>query len=143
VDHALKNGFTVLWATDVSEKTFSGKNSLAVNPIQPWEDMDETDRDSLWKSPRPEKIVTQEERQMGFDNLTTTDDHGMHIVGLVKDQNNTEYYLVKNSWGTDVNKKTLGFIYVSKAYFRNKTMSIMMNKNAVPKEIGKKIGLVN
>ncbi|MEP7196919.1 MAG: C1 family peptidase [Saprospiraceae bacterium] len=141
VDNALKNGYTVIWATDVSEKTFSGKNSLALNPIQAWEDMDEADRDSLWKKPCPEKLVSQEERQVGFDNLSTTDDHGMHIVGLVKDQNGSEYYLVKNSWGKDVNKKTGGYLFVSKAYFRNKTMSIMLHKNAVPKDIGKKIGL--
>lgn len=138
VDHAVKNGFTVLWSTDVSEKTFSAKNGLALNPVQAYEDMDEADRDSLWKRPGNEKYVSQEERQTGFDNLSTTDDHGMHIVGLVKDQNGTEYYLVKNSWGTDVNKKTGGYLYASKAYFRNKTMSVMVHKDAVPKEISKK-----
>lgn len=135
VDHAIQNGFSVLWATDVSEKTFSAKNGIALNPIQAWEDMDEADRDSLWKNPSPEKFVNQEERQIGFDNLSTTDDHGMHIVGLVKDQTGTEYYVVKNSWGTDVNKKTAGYLFASKAYFRNKTMSIMLHKNGIPKSI--------
>ncbi|NOT37661.1 MAG: aminopeptidase [Saprospiraceae bacterium] len=135
VDNAINNGYSVLWATDVSEKSFSAKNGLAINPIQAWEDMDEADKDSLWKTPSPEKIVTQEERQLGYDNLTTTDDHGMHIVGLVKDQKGTEYYVVKNSWGTDVNKSTAGYLYVSKAYFRNKTMSIMLHKNGVPTQL--------
>lgn len=138
VDNAIKNGYTVLWASDVSEKTFSAKNGIAINPIQAWDEMDEADRDSLWKRPSPEKYVTQEERQVGFDNLTTTDDHGMHIIGMMKDQNGTDYYVVKNSWGTDVNKKTGGYIYVSKAYLRHKTMSIMVNKAAVPTDLQKK-----
>ncbi len=139
VDNAIKNGYSVAWATDVSEKTFSAKNGLAIQPIQAWEDMDEADRDSLWKTPSSEKYVTQDERQVGFDNLSTTDDHGMHIVGLLKDQIGTEYYLIKNSWGTDVNKKTAGYLYASKAYFRNKTMSVLLHKNAVPKDIMSKL----
>ncbi|MCC6816086.1 MAG: aminopeptidase [Saprospiraceae bacterium] len=139
VDHAIKMGYSVLWATDVSEKTFSAKSGLAINPIQPWEDMDEADRDSLWKRPSPEKFVSQEERQVGFDNLSTTDDHGMHIVGKVKDQNGSNYYVVKNSWGTDVNKNTAGYLYASEAYFRNKTMSIMLHKNGVPSAITMKL----
>lgn len=141
VDQAIKSGYSVLWATDVSEKTFSAKNGLAINPYMAWEDMSDTERDSLWKAPHPEKFVTQEERQLGFENLSTTDDHGMHIVGIMKDQNGTEYYVVKNSWGAAINKTTGGYIYVSKAYFRNKTMSVMLNKNALNKDLKAKLGL--
>lgn len=140
-DQAIKNGYSVLWATDVSEKTFSAKNGLALNPYLSWEDMNDAERDSLWKAPHSEKVVTQEERQAGFDQLSTTDDHGMHIVGLLKDQKGTEYYAVKNSWGTSVNKDTEGYLYASKPYFRNKTMSIMVHKNAIPRDIRTKLGI--
>jgi bleomycin hydrolase len=139
-DHAIEKGFSVVWASDVSEKTFSAKEGIALWPEKAWEDLSAGERDSLWKAPGREKWVTQEERQMAFDELTTTDDHGMHITGMVKDQNGTKYYIVKNSWGT-VKKEMNGFIYVSQPYFRSKTMSILVHKDAIPSAIRRKLGL--
>ncbi len=89
--------------------------------------------------PGKEKTITQEMRQEAFDNYTTTDDHGMLIVGIAYDQNGNKYYKVKNSWGT--NDKYNGFFYASEAFVRYKTMSIMINKNALPKQIAKKLNL--
>ena len=83
--------------------------------------------------------MTAEERQQGFDELTTTDDHGMHITGSATDQNGTKYYIVKNSWGTDVNKSTGGYLYVSQPYFRAKTMSMLVHKDAIPASIRQKL----
>ena len=88
------------------------------------------------KGPVKEKKVTQEMRQAGFDNFETTDDHGMEIVGIAKDQKGNKYYKVKNSW--DTNQVYDGFIYVSEPFFLEKTMSVMVNKNAVPSKISKK-----
>ncbi len=139
-DHALDKGYTVMWATDVSEKTFSKEYNIAVNPYQNWEDMDQATRDSLWMAPQPEKMVTQEERQKSFDLLQTTDDHAMHIVGYATDQLDNRYYIVKNSWGT-TNKYTRGYIFASDAYFRHKTTSIMLHKDAIPKDIRRKLGI--
>ena len=82
---------------------------------------------------------TPEERQRAYDNWETTDDHGMQIYGIAKDQKGTEYYMVKNSWGTVGDYK--GIWYVSKAYARYKTMNIVVNKKALPKEIAKKLGI--
>ena len=109
-------------------------------PAKPWDDMSQAERDSLWKAPAKEKIVSAEERQAAFDELTTTDDHGMHIVGMVSDQTGTKYYTVKNSWGT-VKKEMNGYLYVSQPYFRFKTMSIMVHKDAIPAAVRQKIGL--
>lgn len=139
-DNAVEKGFSVIWASDVSEKSFSAKEGLALWPEKSLADLSEAGRDSLWKMPGKEKIVTQEERQQAFDEFTTTDDHGMHITGEVQDQNGTKYYTVKNSWGT-VKKEMNGYIYVSQPYFRSKTMSIMVHKDAIPKEIRQKLGL--
>lgn len=140
-DNAINKGYSVLWASDVSEKTFSAKEGMALMPQKPWEDMSAGERDSIYKAPVPEKWVTQEERQKAFDELSTTDDHGMHITGMVEDQQKTKYYIVKNSWGTNVNKSSAGYLYVSQPYFRFKTMSIMVHKDAVPASVLKKIGM--
>jgi len=78
-------------------------------------------------------------RQKEFDNFKTTDDHLMHITGKAKDQNGTVYYMMKNSWGTG--NLYSGYQYVSKNYFQMKTISIMVNKDALPKEIKKKLGV--
>lgn len=140
-ENAVLLGYSVLWASDVSEKTFSAKEGLAVMPEKAWEDMTQGARDSIWKAPVKEKWLTAEERQQGFDELTTTDDHGMHITGMVKDQNGTKYYTVKNSWGTTVKKEMGGYIYVSQPYFQAKTMSMMVHKDAIPKAIRQKLGI--
>jgi bleomycin hydrolase len=140
-ENAVQNGYSVLWATDVSEKTFSAKEGLALIPEKVWDDMTPGERDSIWKAPLKEKWVTQAERQLAFDDLSTTDDHGMHITGMVRDQAGTNYFTVKNSWGTTVKKEMGGYLYVSQPYFRYKTMSIMVHKDALPKPIRQKLGL--
>jgi bleomycin hydrolase len=87
----------------------------------------------------PEKTITQEMRQVAYDNYQTTDDHGMHVTGLVKDQNGTKYYRVKNSWGTG--NHCNGYFYASEAFVRYKTMNIMLHKDALPKKLAKKLGI--
>ena len=89
--------------------------------------------------PVKEKTVTQETRQDGYDRKLTTDDHGMHIVGLFKDQNGTRYFLVKNSWGTD--NLPQGYLYVSEHYFRLKTINVYLNKNGLAKDLKGKLKL--
>lgn len=139
-ENAVDKGFGVVWAADVSEKTFSAKEGMAIMPAKTWEDMSIGERDSIWKAPLKEKMVTQEQRQAAFDEMSTTDDHGMHITGIVKDQAGTKYYTVKNSWGT-VKKEMNGYLYVSQPYFRSKTMSILVHKDAIPAAIRQKLGI--
>ena len=137
IDHALKNGYTVNWATDVSEKYFSWKNGVAFVPEKDFEDMSKEEKDDMFNGPKPERKLTEEMRQIAFNNYTTTDDHGMHIVGLAKDQNGKEYYIVKNSWGESNDYK--GYLYVTKAYVQFKSTAILLNKAGVPKDIMKKL----
>jgi bleomycin hydrolase len=154
IDYAIGNGYTVAWACDVSEKGFSWKNGLAVVPSEDVEDLDNTEK-SKWEGLAPkekndvfydfsrirkEKTITQELRQMSFDNLTTTDDHGMHITGIAKDQNGTKYYIVKNSWNVDGNPYK-GYLYASEAFVKYKTTSLLVNKQSIPKDIRKKSGI--
>ncbi|GAA0883089.1 MULTISPECIES: aminopeptidase C [Sphingobacterium] len=139
IDNALQKGYTVAWATDVSEKGFSWKNGVAYVPEKPFEEMTDQEKSTMFVGPKPELKVTAEERQKAFDNWQTTDDHGMHIVGLVKDQNGKEYYIVKNSWGTTNDYH--GYLYASKEFVRYKTTSLMLHKDGLTKDLKSKINI--
>lgn len=150
-DNALKNGYTIAWGSDVSEDGFSYYDGVAVVPetnednlegteLSKWQKLsDRAKRNYGLKSPVKERTITQEIRQQAFDNYETTDDHGMHIVGMAKDQNGSEYYIVKNSW--DTNNIYKGYLYVSKAFYAYKTLDIMVHKNAIPSDIKKKLNI--
>ncbi len=139
MDHALKNNYSIAWATDVSEKGFSHKNNLAILPDKDWDKMTKSERDSVFQSPVKQEKVTQKDRQKGYDNYQTQDDHGMHIIGMAHDQNGHKYYIVKNSWGKS--NECGGFLYASEAYVRAKTIDIMIHQNAIPNKISSKIEL--
>lgn len=139
VDNALKNGYTVAWAGDVSEKGFSWKNGVAFVPEIDFAQMTTEQKAEMFNGPKAEKKVTEDDRQKAFDNYETTDDHGMHITGVAKDQNGKEYYIVKNSWGLSNDYK--GYMYMTKEFMKYKATGIMLHKNAVPKAIAKKIAL--
>ena len=148
-DHAIMNGYTIAWGSDVSESGFT-RNGVAVLPdadkaqelsgsdMAHWLKLKPEEK-QLNTKPQPQKWVTQEERQVAYDNFETTDDHGMQIYGIAKDQLGNEYYMVKNSWGT--NSKYNGHWYASKAFVRYKTMNIVVHKNSIPKAIAKKLGI--
>ena len=152
MNNAIDKGYCFAWASDVSEKGFT-RNGIAVDPEVKKENLPGSDQakwlnitqkemeEKIYKvdHPQPEIKVTQEIRQQGFDNYQTTDDHGMVIFGTAKDQNGTNYYLVKNSWGTE--SKYKGIWYASETFVKHKTIDIMVHKDAIPKEIQKKLGL--
>jgi bleomycin hydrolase len=136
IDNALQKGFTVALDCDVSERTFSSKDGVAVIP------MDSENNIKALQGIYPEMKVTQEYRQDEFENFDTTDDHLMHITGMLKDQNGTTYYKVKNSWGTDEKRNANGgYVYFSEAYMRLKSISIMVHKDALPKSTSNKLNL--
>ena len=153
IDYALEQGYTIAWGGDVSEDGFTRKGlayavdtkateSLAGSDMAKWLKLAPTKRTSILDSlgcKVPEVVVTQEMRQERFDNWELTDDHGMHIYGIAKDQNGKEYYMVKNSWGEtgDYN----GTWYMTKAFIAANTMDYLINKNAIPAEIRKKLGI--
>ena len=151
MDKAITNGYTFAWGSDVSEHGFT-RDDIAVMPeaargaeltgsdMARWTGLTAADkRKELTSKPLPEVNVTQEMRQTAFDNWETTDDHGMVIYGIAKDQNGKEYFMVKNSWG--LSGKYKGIWYASKAFVRYKTMNIIVHKDALPKDIAKKLGI--
>lgn len=145
--YAIENGYSFAWGSDVSEKGFSFRNGMAIVPETDikamdglerakWETMTAKDREKelfSFDKKVPEKKITQENRQLAFDNYQTTDDHGMQITGTATDQFGTKYFLVKNSWNT--NNIYKGYFYASDAFVRYKTTDIMVNKKSIPKEI--------
>ena len=149
-DNAIDAGYTVAWGSDVSEDGFT-REGTAILPdvakasaeldgsdMAKWLKMTEAERKSKPMAV-PQRWVSQQERQIAYDNRETTDDHGMLIYGKAVDQNGTEYYMVKNSWGEAGTYK--GIWYASKAFVRYKTMNIIVHKDAIPAAIREKLNL--
>ncbi|MBO4443947.1 MAG: aminopeptidase [Bacteroidaceae bacterium] len=150
MDYAVRNGFTFAWGADVSEKGFDRSTGTATVPDdKPVESKEGSDA-ARWtgdngkggtdaKPSTKEKEITQEMRQLGYDNWETTDDHGMVIYGIAKDANGKEYFMMKNSWGTY--GLYGGCWYVSYPFVAYKTMNILVHKDGIPKDIRKKLGI--
>ncbi|MDO4217201.1 MAG: C1 family peptidase [Bacteroidales bacterium] len=154
-DNAIANGYPIAWGSDVSEQGFRmgvrkgfcvlpatdvKSQNLQGSDMAHWTGMSAKQmQDEAAKHPTPQRWVTQAERQIAFDNWETTDDHGMLIYGTAKDQMGNEYYMVKNSWGDY--GEFHGMFYASKAFVRYKTMNIVVHKDALPKDIKKKLGI--
>jgi aminopeptidase C len=153
MDNAIEKGYPIAWGSDVSEQGFrmGTRKGFCVLPatevsasmgsdMAHWTGMKAKDiQDEAGKHPTPQRWVNQEERQLAYDNRETTDDHGMLIYGTAKDQMGNEYFMVKNSWG-DYGEYH-GMFYASKAFVRYKTMNFIVHKDALPKEIKKKLGI--
>lgn len=152
IDYALAQGYTLAWGADVSEVGFTRKGigvmpdadkgaDLTGSDMAHWLGLSESDkREELTKKPLPEMVITQEMRQQAFDSWENTDDHGMQIFGVAKDQNGKRYYMVKNSWGTQKSDYK-GIWYVSEAFMQYKTNDVLLHKDALPKDIRKKLGI--
>ena len=153
IDNAVNEGYTIAWGGDVSEDGFTRKGlayaidtkqtqSLAGSDMAKWLKLDKQKKTNIIDSlgyKVPEVVATQEMRQERFDNWELTDDHGMLIYGIAKDQAGKEYYMVKNSWGESGDYK--GIWYMTKTFIAANTMDFLINKNAIPANIRKKLGL--
>ncbi|MBP7102209.1 MAG: aminopeptidase [Bacteroidales bacterium] len=151
MDKAIDNGYTFAWGADVSEIGFVRRGSIAIVPdfdnvemadaeIAKWTSMPQSQKIAEFlKNPGKEKEITQEMRQLAFDNYETTDDHGLHVIGKATDQNGNKYFIVKNSWGEYGDYK--GYLYASYNYVAYKTLNILIHKDALPKDLKKKLGL--
>ena len=153
IDNAIANDYTIAWGADVSERGFSRDKGIAIMPETDIESLSGTEAErwgKLTKAERnkemfsfdkivPEKKIDQQMRQTAFDNYETTDDHGMVIMGTATDQEGNPFFKVKNSW--DVRPPYGGDWYFSRAFVEYKTMDILVNRNAIPKDIRKKLGL--
>ena len=152
IDNAIANGYTLAWGADVSEVGFTRKGigvmpdadkgaDLTGSDAAHWLGLTDKDKkEELTRKPLPEMEVTQEMRQQAYDSWENTDDHGMQIFGTAHDQNGKRYYMIKNSWGTQKSDYK-GIWYVSEAFMKYKTNDILVHKNAIPKDIRKKLGI--
>lgn len=136
IDNALNNGFTVSWDGDLTSGEFNHNRGIAICPNPE----DFTEAVKLEKV-YPDREVTQEVRQKDFETFKTVDDHLMHLTGLYKDQNGNYFYKTKNSWGEGRNPEMKGYLYMSRAYVMMRGISFMVHKDAIPKDIRKKMGL--
>ncbi len=154
MEYAITEGYTIAWATDVSEVGFT-RSGVAIVPDENspqnagsdqerWIGQSSRERDAdlrarVGNEVLAEKTITQEMRQIAYDNYQTTDDHGMQIYGIAKDQNGKKFYMVKNSWGETGPYN--GLWYASEPFVQYKTMSIVLHKDAIPADIAKKLNL--
>ena len=136
IDNALENGYTVAWDGDLTSGEFQHNRGVAICP-EPQDFQEAVKLEKVY----PDRVVTQEIRQKDFETFRTVDDHLMHLTGLFKDQNGTKFYKTKNSWGEGRNPEMKGNHYMSKAYIEMRTISFMVHKDAIPKDIRKKLGL--
>lgn len=151
MDNAVKNGYSFAWGADVTEEYFgrrNGKDYAYVPKNLKVRDLTGSDA-ARWGGTintgaqvpsNDELTITQELRQQAYDNWETTDDHGMVIYGLAKDNHGREYFMVKNSWG-DKSGNYNGIYYVTPAFVRAKTMNIAVNKAAIADDIKVKYGI--
>ena len=154
MDHALNKGYTLCWDGDVSEKGFSYRNGVAINPdvktakrgaltdqerFEGVKKANTLDEAYKFETPYAEVNVTPEIRQQGYESFVTTDDHLMHVVGIAKDQNGTKYYITKNSWGES--NPQGGYLNMSESYVKAKTIYVMLHKDALSKELKQKLNI--
>ncbi len=150
-ENAINTGYTIAWGADVSEKGFT-RNGIGIIPDiesmersgsdqDRWLGLSTSEKDAeikkMMEKPCKELEITQEMRQEAYDNYETTDDHGMQIYGIAKDQTGKKFYMIKNSWGTD--NKYKGTWYISENFVKYKTMNIVVHKDALPQAIKDKL----
>lgn len=119
-DEALNSGYTVGWDGDANDPDFDYYNGLA-----------------YFKTPGES---SQQQRQVAFTSEATLLDHMMHVVGSATDKYGNKWYYIKNSWGNYSNALG-GFLFMREDYFRIRTVAIIVNKQAIPVDIRKKMGL--
>lgn len=136
INNAINTGYTVAWDGDLTRGSFNHNRGVAINP----EPKDFEEAIKLEKV-YPDMVVTQENRQADFETFKTVDDHLMHLTGIYKDQNGNTWYKTKNSWGVGRNNEMGGYLYMSYSYVQMRTISILVHKNAIPKEIRNKMGI--
>jgi bleomycin hydrolase len=149
-ENAIMKGYTFAWGADVSERGFSHRKGLAIVPQDERTVQNRKSNDlffdengekipNAFYQPVKEKKITPLMRQQAFEDGRTTDDHGMHIVGIVKDQHDNKYFVVKNSWGKS--NQLNGYFLASYPYFKYKTIDIFVHKDALPKDLKKKLDI--
>lgn len=148
--NAIENGYTATWGGDVSERGFTRNGTaLLLDPKAPaagsdqerWVGKDNGEaKAEAPKAEAPKELTPDQEfRQKTFNEKTTTDDHGMHAYGIAKDQFGGKYLMIKNSWGETGKYK--GIWYMSDAFCRGKVLDILIHKDALPKDLKKKLGI--
>ena len=150
LDYALEHGYTACWGADVSHAGFTRDGlGILIDPEATAAASVGSDQ-ARWVgaaepgAPAPltkvvEAVPTQESRQTEFDDKTMTDDHGMQIFGIAKDQDGKKYYMVKNSWGETGKYK--GIWYCTEAFVKAQTLDLTFHKSALTPQLKQRLGI--
>jgi bleomycin hydrolase len=112
--NAIRNGYTMSIGGDVSEAGYDSWHKAAVVP----------------SFDIPSEYIDESARQFRFSNKTTTDDHGIHVVGYLE-KDGIDWYLIKDSGSSSRNTGEKGFYYYHEDYIKLKMMDFMVHKDAV------------
>jgi len=134
VKTAINKGYTVMWDADVSNSGFLSNKGLGLF-------VERSDRESNTPVTADDKELEWNVslRQQYYENLTTQDDHLMHITGIEKSKNGKEFFIVKNSWG--IAGPYMGYMNISEAYFAMNTISLVVPKQAIDPSLLLKLGI--
>ena len=118
IKSAIRNGYTLAFAGDVSEAGYDSRSKAAIVPT----------------FDIPSEYIDEYARELRFDNGTTGDDHGIHLVGFTN-RNGKDWYLIKDSGSGARNLEPVGFYFYHEDYVKLKMLGITIHKDAVDKNI--------
>ena len=112
IKNSIKNGYTLAIGGDVSEAGYDSWTKCAVVPT----------------FDIPSEYIDENSRQFRFSNQTTTDDHGIHLVGY-KELDGKTWYLIKDSGAGAQNTGDKGYYFYNENYVKLKIMDFMVHKD--------------
>ncbi len=119
---AVREGYTTVIGGDVSEAGYDATNEVAMVPT----------------FDIPSEYIDENARQFRFSNHSTTDDHGIHIVGYME-KDEQDWYLIKDSGSGSRNGRNPGYYFYNEDYVKLKIMNIMLPKDFAEKVLSRDI----
>lgn len=117
---AIRDGYTMALGGDTSEPGHDGHAGVAMVP----------------SFDIPSAFIDENARQLRFSNGTSTDDHGIHLVGY-REQGGADWYLIKDSGSGSRNNAHPGYLFFHQDYVKLKILDFMVHRSAAEDVLAK------